>query len=150
MPQKAAISTSNFPRPKKVSIMVGGQTHDTVDFDSMERTTWLIQNDLQSLSSAIQQPQTELSIRVITTYYMDGATEIVYADATNGPFTVYLPPASKVSGQTFRVKRMNAGGNNVTVAGIGGAKIDGAATQTIIAQYKAYVFISDGTNYAVF
>ena len=52
MPQKAIISTTNFPRPSKVNIGPNGSGQAAADYPSVERIIWLMQNDIQSLAKA--------------------------------------------------------------------------------------------------
>ncbi len=81
---------------------------------------------------------------VTAAYTVSGHDRIILADATGGAFTVTLPDATlRKNQQPISVKRMNAGGNAVTVGAVAGT-IDGAATQAIAAQYTVLTFISDG------
>lgn len=81
---------------------------------------------------------------VTTTYAMQPFDRVVLADATGGAFTVTLPSAVGRHGQqALTVKRLNAGGNAVTVGSASGT-IDGAATQPLAAQYASITVVSDG------
>lgn len=71
----------------------------------------------------------------------------VLADATGGAFNVTLPTAIGIKGRQYVVKRMNGGGNNVTIACTGGQTIDGAATVVLAAQYDRATVQSDGANW---
>lgn len=76
----------------------------------------------------------------------------VLADATGGAFDVTLPSAvTALTGAQFTVKRLNAGGNAVTVKSTAGT-IDGVAAATGIAltvQYQARTYESDGANWHI-
>ena len=86
---------------------------------------------------------------VTAAYSANPVDRVVLADATGGAFTVTLPNASGKRGQQpITVKRMNAGGNAVTVASAGGT-IDGASTTSIASQYTALSFISNGTDWLI-
>lgn len=50
-------------------------------------------------------------------YSMVKDDEIIYADATDGAFTVTLPPVGPSIGLTYHIKRINTNGNAVTVEG---------------------------------
>ena len=68
---------------------------------------------------------------------------LVLADATGAPFTVTLPSATNRLGREIIIKRMNGGGNAVTIGGT----VDGTLNPTLGAQYVKMVVISDGTNW---
>jgi hypothetical protein len=86
---------------------------------------------------------------VTAAYTMQPLDRIVLADATSAPFTVTLPSAQGRHGQqALTVKRMNAGGNAVTVGAASGL-IDGAATQSLGSQYARLSVVSDGTQWLI-
>ncbi len=60
---------------------------------------------------------------------------VVTVDATGGNVTLILPAAA--IGQTYRIKRLDASGNTVTITAAGADTIDGAATVTLATQYAA-------------
>lgn len=69
----------------------------------------------------------------------------VLGDATGGAFTVTLPAAADVVGVELVVKRVNGGGNAVTVQGVTGSEtIDGATSVALNAQYDFLRVQSDG------
>lgn len=72
--------------------------------------------------------------------------EIVYVDASGGAVTITLPDARRFWGYEYTVKRLNAGGGNVTVDA-SPATIDGAATATLTTQYESITFVSDGSDW---
>lgn len=87
------------------------------------------------------------TVSVTAAYTMTGRDKIVLANATGGAFTVTLPDATlRKNQQPLIVKRTNAGGNAVTVGSASGT-IDGAATQSLAAQYATLSVVSDGTNW---
>lgn len=84
---------------------------------------------------------------VTAAYSVSGFDKVVLADATGGAFTVTLPNAAfRKNQQPIIVKRLNAGGNAVTIGSAGGT-IDGAATVSLAAQYSTKSFMSDGSNW---
>lgn len=74
---------------------------------------------------------------------------LVMADATGGAITVTLPEASDVLGLRVTVKRMNGGGNAVTVSRSGTDTIDGANTAALGSQYARVTVQAwkDGSSY---
>jgi hypothetical protein len=80
-----------------------------------------------------------------------GTDHTVLGDATGGVFDFTLPDASTIPGAQFTVKRINAGGNAVTVKSAGGT-IDGVAAATGIAltvQWQSRTYESNGTNWFI-
>lgn len=89
------------------------------------------------------------TVSVTAAYTMTGRDKIVLADATAAPFTVTLPDATlRKNQQPVIVKRMNAGGNAVTVGSASGT-IDGAATTSLAAQYATKSFVSNGSAWHI-
>lgn len=76
-------------------------------------------------------------------YTVEEEVYLVLADAVGAPFTVTLPSATNRLGREIIIKRMNAGGNAVTIGGT----VDGAVNPTLGAQYVKMVVIADGTNW---
>lgn len=63
--------------------------------------------------------------------------DAITVDATSGNVTITLPAASSVPGKLYRVKRIDASGNTVTIARAGSDTIDGATSVSLTAQYQA-------------
>ena len=72
----------------------------------------------------------------------DGPEAVLLVDTT--PLTITLPLAADSKGYAVYVKKTNVAGSNVTVAATVPDLIDGAATQTISAQFESMLFVSDG------
>lgn len=89
-----------------------------------------------------------VTVKAVTTaYQVTGFDRVITADATGGAFTVTLPSAVGRHGQqAITVKRVNGGGNAVTIAS-GGGTIDGATTQSLASQWAMMSFASDGKNW---
>lgn len=86
---------------------------------------------------------------VTSTYTIGPKERVILANATGGAFTVTLPNATLRRNQTpITVKRLNGGGNAVTVGSAGGT-IDGAATQSLGTQYATIQVVSDGQNWHI-
>lgn len=82
-------------------------------------------------------------------YTLGIADETVKADATGGAFTITLPDATACPGRMYTVKRMNSGGNAVTVGTTSSQTIDGATTYSLASQYSTLNVQSDGANYVI-
>ena len=91
-----------------------------------------------------------MNTKVVTaTYSVQPFDKVILANATGGAFTVTLPSAvGRMGQQPIVVKRTNAGANAVTLGSASGT-IDGAATQSLGAQYVSYQLVSDGTNWHI-
>jgi hypothetical protein len=73
---------------------------------------------------------------------------IVFLDASGGAFTVTMPPASVCMNRVFRLKRTEAGANDITIQGQGGDNIDGAATVVLSSgALNSTTLASDGSNW---
>lgn len=81
---------------------------------------------------------------------LDGTHSVVKADATVAAFTVTLPTAVGVAGRTYRIIRVNSGGNAVTVDTTSAQTINGASTISLGSQWASAVLVSDGTNWLRF
>lgn len=119
-------------------------------FESLEDTS--VPNVIQGWANQINRWFDRLGYLAIvsktTTYAVLDQDDVILADATAGAFPVTLPTAVGRTGRRFIVKRMNAGGNAVTIASAGGT-IDGAATVVLGTQYFVRTLASNGTNWVV-
>jgi hypothetical protein len=89
-------------------------------------------------------------IKTITANYTINNTDYaILANAFSGPITVTLPTAVGSKGKMYWVKRINAGGNTVTVAPVGGQKMDGSATKVFGAQWQSITIVSDDANWFI-
>lgn len=73
---------------------------------------------------------------------------VVLVDTTSGAVTVTLPAPSFV-GEAYTIKRISATANNATIATADSATIDGAATDTLAAQWAFVKVVSDGTDWFI-
>jgi len=84
---------------------------------------------------------------------LTSAHRSVIADAVGGAFDVTLPTAASAFtngvGREYKIKRINAGGNKVTVAANGAETIDGVATFKLNQQFDHVTVQSDGTEWHV-
>lgn len=82
----------------------------------------------------------------IASYSVEADIFYVRADATAGVMTVTLPVANQYPGRQILVKKVDAGGNAVTVGITGTDTIEGAASVSLSAQWNKQGFISNGNN----
>lgn len=94
------------------------------------------------------------SANATTTYTATGdisaTTTVHLVDATTGPVTATLPLAASAVNQFYYIKKVDVSANAVTVEGNGAETIDGAANQSLAAQYNAITVYSDGTEWFIF
>ena len=75
---------------------------------------------------------------------------LILADASGGAFTITFPPvATAGSGFTIGIKKTDSSANAITADGDGAETIDGAATDSIAAQYQVVWYVCDGTEWHV-
>jgi len=86
---------------------------------------------LQSINSRIVTSDTTLTEN----------DDVVLVDTSGGSVTVALPPAAKVPGVEWRVKKMTAA-NTVTIDPDGTETIDGASTFAFTTQYQSATITS--------
>lgn len=71
----------------------------------------------------------------------------ILADATSGNITITLPAASGCSGRIYIVKKIDSGGNSVTIDGNSSETIDGATTVSTSTQWVSFQIQSNGTEW---
>ncbi len=88
--------------------------------------------------------------KAVTAAYSAEITDaVILCDATGGAFNVSLPLVAAAKWVELTVKRLNGGGNAVTLITPGAETIDGGNTLALGAQYDAVTVKSDGTNWHV-
>jgi hypothetical protein len=73
----------------------------------------------------------------------------ILADATDGAFTITLPAASGLAGKIYTIKRINGGGNDVTIDANASETIDGDATKVLNSHWKYLQIQCDGSNWFI-
>lgn len=76
--------------------------------------------------------------------------QTVAVDTTSGAVEVTLPPANGCPGQLYRIKRISAGANNVTITPDGSDTIEGDASRTLSTQWAGLTLIAQGTRWLAF
>jgi hypothetical protein len=82
-------------------------------------------------------------------YTVTASDGVVIADASGGAFTITLPTAVGITGRVYRVKKIDATANAVTIDANGAETIDGGITATIATQYEAITIVSDNAEWWV-
>ena len=95
-----------------------------------------------TFSGGIKQPY----VAKTTTYTVVAATDYII-DCTSGTFTVTMPTAVGIAGQSFIIK--NSGTGVITIATTSSQTIDGALTFLLSVQYEALTVLSDGANWKI-
>lgn len=86
--------------------------------------------ELGKITRALRQSTTRTVTSATTVKQLDG---LVLADATTAPFTVTLPDPNTVPSMVVTIKRVNAGGNAVTIGGT----VDGTLNPTLGSRYAS-------------
>jgi hypothetical protein len=74
----------------------------------------------------------------------------VLVSASGAARTITLPAAGSHTGRIYKIKKIDATANTVTIDANGSETIDGATTYVISAQYGSVTVVSDGTNWFIF
>jgi hypothetical protein len=80
-----------------------------------------------------------------STYTATPSDSEIRVDCTARPVTITLPPAN-ATGQTYRIKKIDATGNPVTVACTGFDTVNGATSITLSAQYNGVTLLDGATG----
>lgn len=83
----------------------------------------------------------------ITTYTALSTDFTILGDATSAAFSVTLPTAASSSGKLYNIKKIDSGGNAVTIQANGAELIDGANTKVISTQWVNVRIQSNGTSW---
>lgn len=84
-----------------------------------------------------------------TTYIASQDDRVILCDTSGGAWTLTLPPASGLKDKILYIKKITSDVNILTIDGNGAETIDGAATQSLLAQYSSYVIVCDGSNWFI-
>lgn len=89
----------------------------------------------------VQRGQARAGSRTVTDAYTATANDgLILADATSAPFEVTLPDPMAAKDTVLTIKRLNGGGNAVTVGGT----VDGTLNPTLGAQWASKTVWSSG------
>ena len=92
----------------------------------------------------IQEPENSITLTVED-------NNVVLCDASSSPFTVTLPVAADSTGKMFRIKKIDASANAVSVTGSedDDALIDGGVFAVIEDQWECITITSNGTDWYI-
>jgi len=76
-----------------------------------------------------------------------GRHPTILCDCTGGAITILLPAVARSIGMHYFIKKIDSGGNAVTIDGAASETIDGATTQTLASQYDVVHIYCDGTQW---
>lgn len=106
---------------------------------------WIISSNLASFNV----PAGTAAITHTTTYAINSNDAFVLCDGTSGAFTVTLPTATGLTGETFFIEKIDGSAHAITVATTSAQTINGNSTLTLSAQYAYYQVVSNGTNWYI-
>lgn len=87
-------------------------------------------------------------IRTVTTDVTAQASDhTILVNATSANRTVTLPAAASNAKRLYKVKKIDASGNTVTIDGNASETIDGATTKVLSTQYQSIEIHCDGTSW---
>lgn len=72
---------------------------------------------------------------------------LIACDATSGAITITLPTAVGIPGHEYVVKKIDSGGNAITIATTSSQTIDGVTTKSLAAQWDKIKVVSNGANW---
>lgn len=80
-------------------------------------------------------------------YSITANNATILVNCASGPLSTLLPAASSVSGQQYKIKKIDSGANAATVTTTSSETIDGATTYSLPDQYDSVTLQSDGTEW---
>ena len=86
---------------------------------------------------------------IVVTTTLTALSDVVLVDASAGNVIINLPAAASVRGKQYWVKKVDSGGNSVTIDGNGSETIDGSGTKSTSTQYNGWHIVSNGTNWFI-
>ena len=139
----ADVSSNNLSNAIAIGTLAIVSASNTIQLGNSSITNVITSGTFKS-NGIISNIVTKTSAYTILT-----SDEIITADATSALFTITLPTAVGVTGQTYTIKRINSGSNAVTVGTTSSQTIDGITTYALSAQYKYVKVVSDGANWII-
>jgi len=130
-PKAVVLTSTRLPRPVSREVQVIGDIGE----DPTPGTPTHIKLDRITLNSA--------------TTLTAASPNVIRCDASGGAFTVTLPAVATADECVFWVKRMNGGGNAVTIDANGAELIDGNLALVINRKYQSYMLHCNGTDWGV-
>jgi hypothetical protein len=75
--------------------------------------------------------------------------DLAVVDASAAPVVVNLPAVASASGRVYRVKKVDATANALTLTASGAETIDGSNTQALTSQYDSLTVVCDGSEWHI-
>lgn len=113
--------------------------NSTPPADWWRRVSTVVNAMLGSISGLYQRQTTS----VTSNYSASDTDYALIVNSTAGAVSITLPPP--IAGRELVVKRINAGGNTITLTG----QVDGATSLSIGTQWQSYVLIGNGDRWLV-
>jgi hypothetical protein len=82
-------------------------------------------------------------------YTLTSTDYVALGNAAGGAFTFTLPAVAASTNRAYRVKKIDASANTVTVQGNAAETIDGANTAVLTRQYESIDLVCDGTTWNI-
>ena len=123
---------------------------DGAGFPTIPTRVWWqsVKRNLDDQAGIVSDLAAPFSVLTLTATGSASADDyLVLVDATAGGVTVNLPAAADSAGALIVVKKTDASANAVTIDANASETIDGAATQSLTAQYDALTVACDGTGW---
>jgi hypothetical protein len=135
--------TSSYPMLKRSAITVQFRKADDSGWGDAEAGNITSNATVTTLAFSTAVNTLSSSTTISATHHT------IQATAASGNITLTLPPAGNVIGKIYVIKRIDATGNTLTVAGDGSETIDGAASFTISSQWAGKTVQSTGIGWLI-
>jgi hypothetical protein len=107
-------------------------------------------NHLVTKAQTLYTNQTVTANKTVTiAEFVNNNHLILRVDTTAGNITITLPTFTALAGYKVTVKKIDSSANSVTITGVGGVNIDGAATLVVSGQYGKSTVGSDLVQYII-
>lgn len=80
-------------------------------------------------------------------YAVSANNATILVDYPSAPFGVVLPTAASITGQQYKIKKIDSSANAVTVSTTSSQTIDNSLTYPLSTQYQSVTLQSDGSNW---
>jgi hypothetical protein len=80
-------------------------------------------------------------------YAVSANNATILINHPSAPFGVVLPTAASLTGQQYKIKKIDSSANAVTVSTTSSQTIDNALTYPLSTQYQSVTLQSDGSNW---
>lgn len=134
---------------KSLIFMTGGTTQATNERMRINGSGLVGIGNNNPTSTLSVTGSTAHSITTKTASYTATANDYSIVCNNAGAITITLPAASGATGRVYVIKKISAGGNNVTIDPNASETIDGATTRVLTTQYESVLIQCDGTSWYI-